>query len=376
MDRWDRKEVLVVSDILRAALVLLIPLAVIVNLLLAYPLIFLVTSISIFFRPARVAILPQIVEEDDLVTANSAMWIGETVADVLGYALAGLLVAASGPRCRSRSGSMRSPTSRRRSCWPSLVVRPVDATGEWRRPPRTATRSASSARCGPGFRFLRARPTLFANTLQAAVAQCTVGALLALMYAYAVQVYASSGLDWKAVYGFLETSVGAGNLVGGFVIGLIGARIAKGRLIIGGLRRLRGLDDPAGLVEPPAASRSAFGFGAGHREHGVHHPEPGAVPGADAGGPDGSRGQLPVRAGLRRDDARGRRSASLLLICPVGVGGPGDVLGRDDRRGSGRAGSCRRCATRDRIGYAGGRAALGYTGARVPTAGSMAAAQE
>ena len=57
---------LVVSDILRAALVLLIPLAVIVNVLLVYPLVFLVTAISIFFRPARVAILPQIVEEDEL----------------------------------------------------------------------------------------------------------------------------------------------------------------------------------------------------------------------------------------------------------------------------------------------------------------------
>ena len=52
----------------------------------------LVTTISIFFRPARVAILPRIVREDDLLTANSAMWIGETIADVIGYPLAGLFV--------------------------------------------------------------------------------------------------------------------------------------------------------------------------------------------------------------------------------------------------------------------------------------------
>ena len=62
VDRWDRKEVLVVSDILRAAVVLLIPVAAVVNVVLVYPLIFIVTSISIFFRPARVAILPQLVE--------------------------------------------------------------------------------------------------------------------------------------------------------------------------------------------------------------------------------------------------------------------------------------------------------------------------
>ena len=58
VDRWDRKEVMVVSDILRAALVLLLPVAAVTNILLVYPLIFLVTTISVFFRPARVAILP------------------------------------------------------------------------------------------------------------------------------------------------------------------------------------------------------------------------------------------------------------------------------------------------------------------------------
>ena len=59
VDRWDKKEVLVVSDILRAAVILLIPVAAVTNILLIYPLSFAVTAISVFFRPARVAILPQ-----------------------------------------------------------------------------------------------------------------------------------------------------------------------------------------------------------------------------------------------------------------------------------------------------------------------------
>ena len=63
VDRWDKKQVLVVSDILRAALVLLVPVAVLINVWLAYPLVFLITTVSIFFRPARIAILPRIVPE-------------------------------------------------------------------------------------------------------------------------------------------------------------------------------------------------------------------------------------------------------------------------------------------------------------------------
>ena len=96
VDRWDHKEVMVVSDILRAAIVLILPVAAITNIVLVYPLIFLVTSISVFFRPARVAILPRIVPEQDLLSANSALWVGETIADVIGYPLAGLFVALLG----------------------------------------------------------------------------------------------------------------------------------------------------------------------------------------------------------------------------------------------------------------------------------------
>ena len=92
VDRWDQKQVLIVSDILRAALVLLVPVAVLIDVWLAYPLVFLITTVSIFFRPARVAILPRLVAEQDLLSANSAMWVGETLADVVNYPLAGLFV--------------------------------------------------------------------------------------------------------------------------------------------------------------------------------------------------------------------------------------------------------------------------------------------
>jgi len=83
----------VVSDILRAAVVVVMPIAATANIWLVYPLVFLLTTISIFFRPARVAILPRLVRDDELLTANSALWVGETIADVIGFPLAGLFVA-------------------------------------------------------------------------------------------------------------------------------------------------------------------------------------------------------------------------------------------------------------------------------------------
>ncbi len=61
VDRWDHKRVMIASDLIRAGLVLLIPLVVQVNVLLVYPVVFLVTTVSLFFRPARVAVVPRIV---------------------------------------------------------------------------------------------------------------------------------------------------------------------------------------------------------------------------------------------------------------------------------------------------------------------------
>ena len=103
VDRWEHKQVLVVSDILRAALVLLVPVAISINVWLAYPIVFLITTVSIFFRPARIAILPaRSSATSDLLPANSAMWVGETIADVVNYPLAGLFVLFLGSSVAAR----------------------------------------------------------------------------------------------------------------------------------------------------------------------------------------------------------------------------------------------------------------------------------
>jgi MFS family permease len=114
-----------------------------------------------------------------------------------------------------------------------------------------------------GWRFLRNESALFANTLQATAGQITIGATIALSVVYAERVLDGSfGFDFSAIYGFLETGIGLGNLIGGFAIGLIGARLAKGRMIIVGYV-LEGLCVflLAFATELPAALGLMFGIG-------------------------------------------------------------------------------------------------------------------
>lgn len=244
VDRWDHKEVLVVSDLLRAATVLLIPVAIVANILLVYPLVFLITSISIFFRPARVAILPRLVEEDELLTANSSLWIGETIADIVGYPLAGLFVFALGNALPVAFWLDAATYLASAALLSTIVVASVrtresasvaDApSGQPASPIDDGAGTGLLGEMKAGYRFLRSETVLFANTLQAAAAQLTVGVLTALMPAFARLHFDGTSLGWEASYAFIETGIGVGNLAGGFVIGLIGARLAKGRMIIAG----------------------------------------------------------------------------------------------------------------------------------------------
>ncbi len=229
VDRWDQKRVMIGSDVLRAAIVLLMPPAVVLNVLLVYPLVFLLTTVSVFFRPARNAVVPRLVADDELVTANSATWLGETIADVVGYPLAGVFV-----------GFLGSALSM--AFWVDSATYLVSAALIVVTTIPSLVRSASAAPIPgvaglwadllAGWRFLRHEPVLRANTLQAIVGQFTIGASVALTPIYAERILAPGGIEASTAYAFIETSVGIGNLLGGFAIGLVGARIARGRMVI------------------------------------------------------------------------------------------------------------------------------------------------
>jgi MFS family permease len=246
VDRWDKKQVLVVSDILRAALVLLVPVAVLVDVWLAYPLVFLITTVSIFFRPARIAILPRIVPDKDLLSANSALWVGETVADVVNYPLAGLFVvflAGSLPiafwfdavtylaSAALLATIVVPPLLRRARPQDELnadgtLKGPVDAEGA-EEPSGTILEDLKA-----GWAFLRHETVLLANTLQGTAGQFAVGIVTVASLILAQQITPGEGSAYRGTWAFMETAIGLGNLVGGFALGLVASRVRKGMLVI------------------------------------------------------------------------------------------------------------------------------------------------
>ena len=94
VDRYDRRKIMMISDLLRAAIVVSIPFLISVNIVFLYLAVAAVSTISQFFNPANDAVLPEVATDEELAAANSWIMISSFGATSVGFALSGLLAAA------------------------------------------------------------------------------------------------------------------------------------------------------------------------------------------------------------------------------------------------------------------------------------------
>jgi len=93
VDRLNRRNIMIISDILRGTLVLSIPLFIKFNQILpVYLVIFIVFSISRFFIPSKMAIIPEIVSKEKLLVANTLADATHMIGNVIGLVVAGIIV--------------------------------------------------------------------------------------------------------------------------------------------------------------------------------------------------------------------------------------------------------------------------------------------
>lgn len=93
VDRWDRKKVMIIADLLRGILVLTIPVFVHFDLMIpVYIAVFLIFSATRFFLPSKMAFIPAIVPKEKLMVANSLANTTRMLATVFGFAIAGFIV--------------------------------------------------------------------------------------------------------------------------------------------------------------------------------------------------------------------------------------------------------------------------------------------
>lgn len=222
-DRFDRRMVLLVTDLARGLLMLVLVAAVILD---APPAVIVAVSIlaacfSTFFGPAIAALLPMLVDERDLGPANSAWATLDNVAFIVGPALAGILLASGGLEFAFLLNA---------------VSFAVVAAVLWRLPMPNAARpvidegdDAGPPVPSPGWREL-VRP-LAGPFILDSTTSIVGGGLGVLTVVIAVDVLGAG----EAGTGYLNAATGIGGVTAGLVGGLLLARRLGVPLLLGGV---------------------------------------------------------------------------------------------------------------------------------------------
>lgn len=94
VDRWNKRLTMIACDALRAVIVLAIPwlYATTGHLYVVYVLAFFVFVLGLFFNAAKMALIPELVEHEQLLSANAALTSIGRVATVLGIVGGGVAI--------------------------------------------------------------------------------------------------------------------------------------------------------------------------------------------------------------------------------------------------------------------------------------------
>jgi MFS family permease len=227
-DRADRRRIMVASDTLRAAVVVLLVPAVLAG---SVPAIFVLATIQAvigtFFTPARIALLPRAVPTEGLLAANSLGQMTRMVAGVVGATVTGVIAGTAGV------------------VWPVFVVDAVTflasavvVVGVTRELGRPAAQAAAAIRARgmgasvvDGLRVIARSAPLVATLGGVAVTMLGVGAINVLFIPFLVDELGAS----PAWAGPLEAAQTLSMVLSGALLTGLAGRVRAPRLFTGGL---------------------------------------------------------------------------------------------------------------------------------------------
>jgi predicted MFS family arabinose efflux permease len=214
-DRYDRRRLMVAADIVRAlalGAIALLSAAGTLELWHIAALVVFVGAGDAFFNPASTAILPDVVPDEDLPSANALAGIYRPIMiRMVGPALAGLVVAALGPAPAFAIDGASFVVSAL-AIW-SIRTRPA---------PREAVDHglrATIAQVAEGFRYTRSTPWIWATLLAAMFSLLVFIGPIEVLVPFIIKNKLQLGPE---ALGLIFAVGGIGSLAMSLVIGLVG----------------------------------------------------------------------------------------------------------------------------------------------------------
>jgi len=226
VDRINRKGFMISMDIVRAALLAVLPtLALLGHLPLwwIYLVLFLNVTLSIGFNAAGYAAIASLVRAEELVQANGLIQASSWLSLVAGPLLATLLltrISLQGVLWVDAASFLVSAASL------ALVRTSFNRTS-----PRTEARSAFGRDLAQGLRYVLSHPLLRALALIALLANLALGTIVAQLVLVAKNVFAAS----DAQVGVFATALGIGGAIASLLAGPLKRSLSYGVLLLGSL---------------------------------------------------------------------------------------------------------------------------------------------
>lgn len=221
VDRLNRKAVMVVSDVLRAGLVLVLLFAQSPEWLwLIYTIIFLHSSVGAFFNPAKMALVPDIVGREQLMAANSVGETSRVIFGLVGTTAAGLIIGLTG------SYEVIFLVDALTFTISATQVARIGTSGETPQD-AGATKPSMRGELGAGLAAFGRSRLLIGLLVGVALAMFGLGAVNALLVPF---VIGTLGLS-ETWFGMLEASQVVSMVVSGAIVAAVASRLKPQRVI-------------------------------------------------------------------------------------------------------------------------------------------------
>jgi MFS family permease len=227
VDRWDRKRTMVITNLLLG--LTLIPVLFIYSiewLWVIYIIAFIQSSIAQFFVPATTAFIPSLVDEKQLLTANSLNALSRNLSRLIGPTIGGLMTAAIGLQSVVLLDAVTFfiaalmialIQSKARAAQPAATESSASLLGLW----RTIIREWLD-----GLRLVGQESLVRNLFIIAAIMSFGAGFFPVLFPPFVIRVLHGDSL----MYGWLMSAQAIGGLVGGIMMGQLGNRLSSSRV--------------------------------------------------------------------------------------------------------------------------------------------------
>ncbi|GAA0423377.1 MFS transporter [Acrocarpospora corrugata] len=223
-DRWNRRRTLAVTSWTSALLIASVPVAATLGLLTTPQLFVVAAGASasfVFFDAAAFGALPALVGRGGIAKATSTLMTLSTLVALIGPALAGALIAATGP---SHAMSLDALSYAAAALLLSRLPLPATAPGEKRN---------LRAEIGDGIRYIRTHPMISSLTFLGIGNSLAEGAVLGLLVVVAVERFGLSSGDGRI--GLLFASAAVGAMLAGLLLPRLRRRFSTPAISLSGL---------------------------------------------------------------------------------------------------------------------------------------------